>query len=161
MRRVSVMTQGRQSTWAERLLRRRRLARAPIWIYRTRLGVLFGTRLLLLEHVGRRSGQTRYVVVEAAARPAPGVYVVVSGFGTQAQWFQNVMADPRVRISVGWRYRRLARARRLEAVESRAVLERYAVEHPRAWRALKPIVEASAERDPNGPEPAVVEFQLL
>lgn len=148
-------------TLVERLLRRRRLARAPIWTYRARLGVLLGTRVLLLEHIGRRSGQARYAVVEAAERPEPGVYVVVSGFGTQAQWFQNVMADPNVRISVGWRYRRPARARRLGVAEARGVLERYALEHPRAWRTLKPIVEASADRDPNGPDPVVVEFRLV
>src|SRR5690606_41742890 len=104
-------------------------------MYRARLGVLLGTRVLLLEHIGRRSGQARYAVVEAAERPEPGVYVVVSGFGTQAQWFQNVMADPNVRISVGWRCGRAARGGRLRVAEPRAAREQHAADDQPHTRA--------------------------
>ncbi|HTM84573.1 MAG TPA: nitroreductase family deazaflavin-dependent oxidoreductase, partial [Mycobacterium sp.] len=38
--------------------------RAPIWLYRARLGALLGSRLLMLEHRGRTSGARRYVVLE-------------------------------------------------------------------------------------------------
>ena len=34
---------------------------------------------------------------------APDIYVIVSGFGEAAQWYRNLLADPHVRISVGWR----------------------------------------------------------
>lgn len=60
------------------------LVRAPIWIYRARLGFLFGRRLLMLEHLGRGSGRRRYVVLEIVDHPAAGSYVVISGFGTRA-----------------------------------------------------------------------------
>lgn len=42
-----------------RILRNRRLVRAPVWLYRARLGALLGSRMLMLEHVGRSSGQSR------------------------------------------------------------------------------------------------------
>lgn len=54
---------------ATRALRNRRLMRAPIWLYRARLGFLFGSRMLLLEHTGRRSGARRYVVLEVIDPP--------------------------------------------------------------------------------------------
>ena len=41
------------------LLRVRWLVRAPVWLYRARLGILVGDRLLMLEHLGRRSGRRR------------------------------------------------------------------------------------------------------
>jgi hypothetical protein len=47
-----------------RLLRSRRLVRAPIWLYRIRAGGLLGTRMMMLEHIGRTSGERRYVVLE-------------------------------------------------------------------------------------------------
>ena len=41
-----------------------KLWRAPIWFYRIGLGGLFGKRFLLLNHIGRVSGQIRQAVVE-------------------------------------------------------------------------------------------------
>jgi deazaflavin-dependent oxidoreductase (nitroreductase family) len=75
--------------------------RAPIWIYRARAGALFGSRVLMLEHVGRKSGARRYAVLEVVDHPSPEVYVIASGFGRKAQWFLNIEADPRVRVYVG------------------------------------------------------------
>lgn len=60
---------------------------APIWLYRARLGFVLGSRTLMLEHVGRKSGAKRYVVLEVVGHPAPDTYVVASGFGEHAQWF--------------------------------------------------------------------------
>ena len=76
-----------------RLLRSRRLMRAPAWIYRARAGVLFGSRILMLEHVGRKSGVPRYAVLEVVDHPTPDTYVVASGFGRKAQWFRNIQAS--------------------------------------------------------------------
>jgi hypothetical protein len=41
------------------LLRSRWFVRPPIWLFRAWRGFLFGGRLLLLEHFGRKSGATR------------------------------------------------------------------------------------------------------
>src|SRR5689334_4279123 len=100
-----------------RLLRNRWLVRAPIWLYRVRLGFLLGSRVLLLEHTGRNSGATRRAVLEVIAHPAPGTYIVASGFGERAQWYRNVLADSRVRIAVSWQGPSPATARPLTPAE--------------------------------------------
>lgn len=91
--------------------------RAPIWLFRARLGFLMGSRLLMLEHIGRRSGQRRYVVLEVVDRPGPGRYVVASGFGERSQWFRNIQAKPSVRVFIGRHGPRAATARTLAADE--------------------------------------------
>lgn len=118
------------------MLRTRWLVRAPLWVFRARLGFLLGGRLLMLEHRGRKSGEWRQVVLEVVAHPTATRYVVVAGFGERAQWLRNVRADPRVRVSAGTRHRRSGRAVELERSEADAVLATYSVEHPAAWRQL-------------------------
>jgi deazaflavin-dependent oxidoreductase (nitroreductase family) len=125
------------------LLRVRWFVRAPIWLYRARLGFVFGSRLLMLEHIGRLSGARRYVVLEIVARPAPGCYVVASGFGTSAQWYRNVRANPHVRIYVHSRRPAAATASVLTAEQGADALGAYAFAHPHAWRTVKPVFEAT------------------
>ena len=52
----------------------------------------------MLEHVGRKSGQKRYVVVEIVDHPSADRYVVVSGFGDRSEWYRNLEVNPQVRI---------------------------------------------------------------
>lgn len=125
------------------LLRVRSFARLPIWLYRARLGWLFGSRLLMLEHTGRRSGKKRYVVLEVVDRPDPGCYVVASGFGNASQWYRNVRAEPHARVYIGAHRPALAVARLLGSEESAAAMKAYARRHPRAWTALTPVFEAT------------------
>ncbi len=127
--------------WGARLLRNRALMRAPIWIYRARLGFLFGSRTLLLEHIGRKTRARRYVVLEVVGHPAPDAYVIASGFGERSQWFRNLMANPHVRVSVAGHGPRAATARRLPSNEADAALVEYATRHPRAWAKFKNVLE--------------------
>ncbi|GAB2669561.1 hypothetical protein GCM10027271_32000 [Saccharopolyspora gloriosae] len=124
-----------------KVLRNRVLMRAPIALYRARLGFLLGSRLLMLEHLGRKSGVTRRVVLEVIGHPAPDVYLVASGFGTRAQWYRNVQAHPRVRVSVARHHRAPATARRLPAPDADAAITDYARRHPRAWAKFKTVLE--------------------
>jgi deazaflavin-dependent oxidoreductase (nitroreductase family) len=128
---------------AARLLRVRWFVRAPVGLYRAGLGFVFGSRLLMLEHIGRRSGARRHVVLEVVDHPRPGTYIVVSGFGGRAQWFRNVRADPRVRVYAGSRRPARATARLLDTEEASAALTAYEARHPRAWARLKPVLEAT------------------
>jgi deazaflavin-dependent oxidoreductase (nitroreductase family) len=123
------------------LLRTRWVVRAPIALYRARLGFVFGRRLLMLEHRGRRTGARRYVVLEVIDHPAPGQYVVASGFGFRAQWLRNVQHDPRVKVTIGSHRPRDATATLLDRRQGGEALRRYAEQHPRAWEQLKPIFE--------------------
>lgn len=126
---------------AGRLLRSRRLMRAPIWIYKARAGALFGSRILLLEHVGRKSGLPRYAALEVVGHSPPDTYVVASGFGRKAQWFRNIEANPRVRVYTGSRAPRAGIARVLSTAEADRALAAYRTRHPRAWERMRPVLE--------------------
>lgn len=115
--------------------------RAPIWIYKARAGAVLGSRLLMLEHIGRKSGARRYVVLEVIDHPAPDRYVVASGFGDKAQWFRNIQANPRVRVYAGSRAPAPATARVLTQDEADRTLAAYINRHPRAWAGFKGVLE--------------------
>jgi deazaflavin-dependent oxidoreductase (nitroreductase family) len=107
------------------------------------LGFLLGGRFLLLEHRGRVSGRPRRVVLEVIGRPAPDSYLVVSGFGTRAQWYRNVRATPRVGVTVGVHRPRPAQAHILDRDEAASALTAYAKAHPRAWASFGPILDTT------------------
>ena len=127
-----------------RALQTRALVRAPITLYRRGLGWVFGRRVLMLEHTGRRSGQARFVCLEVVDQPAPGRVVIVSGFGERAEWYRNLLADPACFVSVGRRRRVPARARFMTSAEAAAALDRYQHAHPRAWDRLRQVIEKAA-----------------
>jgi len=131
------------AAWAARLLPVRWAVRAPVLVFRARLGFLFGSRLLMLEHTGRATGIRRYAVLETVHRTDRGTYVVAAGFGDGSQWLRNIRADPRVRVSVGRRSSVPATARVLTPGEAAAALGAYRRRHPRAWAALKPVFEGT------------------
>ena len=137
-------------TVVSRLLRTRAVVRAPIWLYRHRAGWLFGSRMLMLEHVGRTSGLPRYVCLEVVERPSEDEVVVVSGFGVGAHWYRNLVAEPACRVSIGARTDVAARARFLTEEESAAALRRYQVAHPQAWRRLRGAIEAAVGHEVEG-----------
>ncbi len=126
---------------SDRALRTRWVVRAPILLFRARLGILFGHRMLMLEHTGRKSGRARLVVLEVVSRPRPGSWIVVSGFGTRAQWWRNLAARPQGRVWSGSAAPVPVSARPLGREEALAALHDYAVAHPRAWRTLCPALE--------------------
>ena len=125
-----------------RLLRLRPLVRAPIWIYKARAGVVFGSRILMLEHLGRKSGARRHAVLEVVEH-TPDSYVVASGFGRKAQWFRNIQANPRVRVYAGSRRPARATARVLDQAEADRALAAYRSRHPQAWEQFKPVLEGT------------------
>jgi deazaflavin-dependent oxidoreductase (nitroreductase family) len=101
--------------------------------------------MLMLEHIGRKTGARRYAVLEVVDHPAPSQYVIVSGFGEKSQWYRNVVAHPQVRVSVGVRRDVPATATPMttEAVEE--TLDRYARHHPRTWRTLQEAMSSALD----------------
>jgi deazaflavin-dependent oxidoreductase (nitroreductase family) len=136
----------------------RALFRAPIWLYRWHLGWLLGRRMLLLEHRGRKSGETRRSVLEVTA-VRNGAPVVVSGFGTSSDWYRNVVADPAVDVTWG-RTSFAAVARRLDHAEAVEHFARYQVEHPRATKNLAERLGVPVDRDPEVAADALPAFVL-
>jgi deazaflavin-dependent oxidoreductase (nitroreductase family) len=114
--------------------------RAPIWFYRLGLGGLLGGRFVLLNHIGRKSGQPRQAVVEVVKHDQDtGAYVVASGFGEKSDWYQNVMAHPDITIQVG-RRRLAAHAERLPLPQAIAVMLDYNRRYPATLRTLAGIL---------------------
>lgn len=114
--------------------------RAPIWFYRLGLGGLMGGRMLLLNHIGRKSGQVRQNVLEVVRHDKQAnAYIVASGFGEKADWYKNVMANPKVNIQVGNR-RMSAKAERLSVEQATAEMADYNRRHPSALKTLSGIM---------------------
>lgn len=148
---------------ATRAFYSRRLMRAPIWLYRARLGFLLGSRTLMIEHIGRKSGARRYVVVDVVDHPTADTYVVASGLGTRSQWFQNLQANPQARVWIGAHGPAAASTRTLTPDETAASLHAYTTGHPRAWAAMKPAIENTlgAPIDDRGTGLPMVELHLM
>jgi deazaflavin-dependent oxidoreductase (nitroreductase family) len=68
-------------------------------LYDSGKGWIIGKFILLLTHTGRRSG-TRYVT-PLQYEKIDGAYYVGAGRGPKADWFRNILADPRVHVRVG------------------------------------------------------------
>lgn len=81
------------------------LFRAPVYLYRCHLGWLFGHRLILLTHFGRRTGLRRQTVLEVVGyrKNGPEV-VVVNGFGRDSDWVRNIEAQPGEEVTLGSRH---------------------------------------------------------
>ena len=76
--------------------------RLPILLFRAGVGPLFGRRLLLLHHVGRLTDLDRRVVLEVVAHdPVNESWIVASGFGARADWYQNLRHQPKTVIQIG------------------------------------------------------------
>jgi deazaflavin-dependent oxidoreductase (nitroreductase family) len=112
----------------------RRLLRLPIVFYRARLGWVFGRRLVLVHHVGRRTGRRHEVVLEVVDRSG-GAVTVASGFGPRADWYRNLLAAPRTTMTLG-AHPQPVEARALDAEEGSAVLLAYGRRHRRAARVV-------------------------
>ncbi|MFE0255776.1 nitroreductase family deazaflavin-dependent oxidoreductase [Streptomyces sp. NPDC059010] len=115
----------------------RRLAvRAPILLFRAGLGPLLGNRLLLLHHVGRVTDLDRQVVLEVVSRDAGGEsWIVASGFGPKADWYQNLRHQPKTVAQIGSRPHAVT-ARFLPPPEGAEIMVDYARRHPRTARRL-------------------------
>lgn len=114
----------------------RLLLRLPIQLYRFHLGRLLGGRFLLINHIGRTSGEPRQVVVEVVAHDRdPESWTVMSGYGPTADWYRNLLAEPNATIQTGGRTVRVTAAP-LSTDEGAHVMESYGAAHPIIARRL-------------------------
>jgi deazaflavin-dependent oxidoreductase (nitroreductase family) len=120
----------------------RRIARAPLALYRWQLGWMLGHRFLRLVHRGRRTGREHEAVLEVLRFDASaGDAIVVSGFGPRADWYRNVLEHPRVLVEIG-RDHFDAVAEPLEEGQAVQVLAQYEARHP----MLRPFVHRLVSR---------------
>ena len=101
------------------------LFRAPVGLYSFGGGWLLGHRFLLLTHRGRKTGRSYRCVLEVLTwRPDTGEAIVISGFGTRSNWYQNVVAGGAQEVVIG-RGRFTPRTRVLDVEEGTRVLADY------------------------------------
>jgi deazaflavin-dependent oxidoreductase (nitroreductase family) len=116
-----------------------------VYFFRAGLGFLFGGRIILLEHVGRKSGLTRYSCVEVVDRDAnDDALTIVSGYGEHAQWYRNLRARPDIEIRTG-RGRRAVRANLLSPEEGAGVMADYARRYPKMAPKLMKLCGAHVD----------------
>lgn len=93
-------------------------------------------RFLFLTHIGRKSNEPRYVVVEVADYDAVNdIYYIVSGYGEKANWYRNIVKTPAVKIQVGRRKLRVV-AQPLSAIQSGEKMVEYAAKYPKLAQGL-------------------------
>jgi deazaflavin-dependent oxidoreductase (nitroreductase family) len=110
--------------------------RAPVHLYHWGLGPLFGHRVMLLKHIGRRTGLPRETVLEVVKyRPDGPEVLVANGFGPNSDWVRNIEANPEAEVIVGSEHFKASR-RYLGLEEAAAVIQDY--EHRN--RFIAPIV---------------------
>lgn len=73
----------------------------PRLLYAVGLGSLVGSFVLLLETTGRKSGLPRITPLQYDE--IEGIIYVASVRGIKADWFQNLAANPQLRLTVGSR----------------------------------------------------------
>jgi deazaflavin-dependent oxidoreductase (nitroreductase family) len=78
-----------------------RLMKLPrIW-YSIGLGPVVGRLMLILTTTGRKSGLPRATPLQYEERD--GLIYVASARGQRADWFRNIVADPRIEVQIGAR----------------------------------------------------------
>jgi deazaflavin-dependent oxidoreductase (nitroreductase family) len=110
--------------------------RLPIRLYHMRLGWLLGSRFLLLNHTGRKSGLPRQTVIEVVQHDKEtDTYYVASGWGEKSDWYQNIRKSPDVTIQVG-RRKFQSTAKFISPDQAIPIMEAYARKHPIAFNEL-------------------------
>lgn len=112
------------------------LMRVPVYLHRFGLGWLLGHRFLLLTHRGRKSGQPYRTVLEVVRYdPATRESIVVSGWGTAADWYRNIKANPPIAVATGRGHYRPT-FRELSPDEAYPIIADYLRDLPPPLRAL-------------------------
>jgi len=119
----------------------RLVLKGPTYLYRCHLGFVFGSRFLMIEHLGRKSRRCYFTVVEVAGRIGPE-WVCTSGTGPDADWYQNLQAGKLDAVWLGSRRHR-ASARFLNDQEAADVMGGYERAHAKTAAKLYAMMRVS------------------
>jgi deazaflavin-dependent oxidoreductase (nitroreductase family) len=81
----------------------RYLFKIPILLFRLGLGGFIGSHFLLLTTTGRKTGKTRHTPLEFTFDEKTACYLVSAGWGGKTDWYKNALANPLVKVQVGWK----------------------------------------------------------
>ena len=121
---------------------------APVWLFRARLGFIFGKRIVMLEHIGRRSGKLRRTPLEVVKRDEDA-YTLCSGTGSNADWYRNIRNQPATALWVGSRPYTVDQ-RFLSDSEAATVFAEYERAHPKAAARLLELMGVSHDGTHDG-----------
>ena len=108
----------------------------PRSLYGWHLGWLLGHHIMMITHVGRKTGVVRQTVVEAVNYdPKTQVCRACAGWGEQTDWYRNIQAHPALEIQIGSR-RYVPQQHFLATEELLTLLQEYEHRHPRGLRLL-------------------------
>lgn len=111
-----------------------RLARLPVIFYRLGLGGLLGEQLILLNHIGRKTGAIHQAVVRVVSHDVDAdTYYIAAAWGFKSQWPRNLLAHPEITVQIGRRKLTVA-AQLLTPEQGAHVLLDYRQRHPEAAR---------------------------
>lgn len=79
---------------------KRLILKLGILFFKLKLDYLLGNKLLLLIHKGRITGREHKTPLEPIKFTEDEIYVV-SGFGKQSDWFNNIRENPMVVVRIG------------------------------------------------------------
>ncbi len=114
--------------------------RFPILFYKWGWGGLFGKRMLLLNHIGRKSGLERKAVLEVVNHdPETNTFIVNAGFGPKSDWYQNLLARPNVSIVFG-KDKIEVRAKSIHGEAGGEFLLGYSKQHPKEAKILSKLL---------------------
>ena len=123
----------------------KRLMDLPVQAYRLGLGFLFGERLAVLVHTGRKSGLERRTTLEVLQhRRVNGEYCVLSGWGPESDWYRNISVNPPVALWVG-RLELDVTPRVLPPSEAAAVVADHLRKSPRLSARISPALWAALQ----------------
>ena len=112
------------------------MLRAPISLYRAKLGWVMGKRFLCLHHTGAKTGLPRHTALEVVKYdPENQTWTLAVGFGPKSHWYQNLRKTPEAEIEFGLR-RVAVRARFPDEDEGGEIMVDYAHRHPKAAQTL-------------------------
>ena len=117
---------------------------APAYVYRARLGFVFGKRFLMVEHTGRTSGTRYETVLEVAGRrPDRNEWYSTAGRGPTSDWYRNIEENGADAVWIGTTRYEHPGVRFLDAEESAAVFAVYEAKYPRTAEKLMSVMGVS------------------
>jgi deazaflavin-dependent oxidoreductase (nitroreductase family) len=137
----------------------RRILHSPVWVFRARLGFLFGRRIVMLEHVGRRSGKTRQTPLEVVHRD-DDAFILCSGTGPDADWYRNLKSNPAQALWVG-SHRHEVDQRFLVDSEAATTFAGYEQAHPKAAARLTDLMGVSHDGTHGGRMEMVAKIPMV
>jgi deazaflavin-dependent oxidoreductase (nitroreductase family) len=128
----------KQKTWLENIPYPKglfkRLYQTPILLYRLGLGFLVGRVFMIMTTVGRKSAQPRRTAIEF--HEYKGRRYVFSAWGTKADWYRNIKANPWITIQT-WRGAESVLAHRITSDAELAGAFAFAMSNPSMRMVLK------------------------